>query len=152
MTRTLRDAHHSAWKGFLTVHTVLVDCVEQELAQAKLPALAWYDVLWALEQAPEHRLRLSELADALVLQRSNLTRLIDRLESAGLVYRQVCETDRRGAFAQVTQQGLAMRQKMWPVYEAAIAKYFAANLSDEEAEVLVRVWQRMLGCARPGKN
>jgi DNA-binding MarR family transcriptional regulator len=144
MAIPLSDAHNSAWRLFLTAHTVLVNCIEQELAQANLPPLAWYDVLWALEQAPGQRLRLSELADALVLQRSNLTRLVDRLENADLVRRQVCDTDRRGAFAEITPEGLAMRQRIWQVYETAIAKYFATSLSNSTVEMLTQSLNQML--------
>ena len=140
----LSDAHNSAWRLFLTTHTVLMNCIEQELAQANLPPLAWYDVLWALEQSPGQRLRLSELADALVLQRSNLTRLVDRLENAELVRRQVCDTDRRGAFAEITPDGLAMRQRIWQVYGGAIAKYFATSLNNSEVEMFARSLNQIL--------
>ncbi|HEY9742503.1 MAG TPA: MarR family transcriptional regulator, partial [Coleofasciculaceae cyanobacterium] len=98
MTTNLDESHNATWRLFLTSHALLIDLIEQELAQAGLPPLAWYDVLFALYEAPDHRMRLHELADAIVLRRSNLTRLVDRLEAAGLVCRKSCPTDRRGAF------------------------------------------------------
>jgi DNA-binding MarR family transcriptional regulator len=148
MTSNLDESRNAVWRLFLTTHAVLIDQIEQELAQAGLPSLTWYDVLFVLDEAPNHRLRLHELADAIVLRRSNLTRLIDRLEAAGLVYRESCPTDRRGAFAVITEAGLAMRQQMWPVYAEAIAKYFAQHLSDTEVEVLAETLKRILTLAR----
>ena len=87
MTSTLDAERNVAWRMFLTTHAVLIDSIEQELAQAGMPPLTWYDILLALSLAPEHRLRMNELAKAIVLDRSNLTRLIDRLEAKGLVCR-----------------------------------------------------------------
>lgn len=148
MTTNLDESRNAAWRLFLTTHLKVVNLIEQELAQAGLPPLAWYDVLLALSESPEHRLRMHELAETLVLDRSNLTRLLDRLESAGLACRKSCPTDRRGAFAAITEQGLEMLQQMWPVYTCAIAKYFARHLNDKEVEVFTKVLERMLACTK----
>ncbi len=148
MTTNLDESRNVVWRLFLTTHALLIDRIEQELAQAGLPPLAWYDVLFALYEAPEQCLRLHELAEALVLQRSNLTRLVDRLEAADLVCRKACPTDRRGAFAAITDKGLAMRQQMWSVYAQAIEKYFAAHLSEAEVDVLREAMSRLLTAAR----
>lgn len=148
MTTNLDESHNVAWRLFLTTHAMLVDLIEQELAQAGLPSLVWYDVLWTLEKTPTHRLRLHELADAMILQRSNLTRLVDRLEVAGLVCRESCPSDRRGAFAVITEAGLAMRQQMWSTYAQCIAKYFATHLSNAEVEALTKAMERLLAAAR----
>jgi DNA-binding MarR family transcriptional regulator len=147
MTTNLDNSYNTVWRLFLTTHALLVERVEQDLANAELPPLAWYDVLWALEEAPNHRLRLHELADAIVLRRSNLTRLVDRLEAAGLVCRKSCPSDRRGAFAEITEAGLAMRKQMWSVYAPSIAQYFAIHLSDTEVDVLTQVLERLLASA-----
>ena len=106
------------------------------LASADLPALAWYDVLWELEQAPERKLRMHELAQRIVLSRSNLTRLADRLESAGLLAREACPNDRRGNFCVVTDVGRAMRKKMWPVYRDQIKVLFSDRIDDKQAKVM----------------
>jgi DNA-binding MarR family transcriptional regulator len=126
----------------------LFELMERELAEAKLPPLAWYDVLWSLEQAPEQRLRLHELADAMIIQRSNLTRLIDRLEAQGLVCRRSCPSDRRGAYAAITEAGKAKRQEMWQVYSQAIAKYFAQHLDAADLATFDRVLDQVIGYAR----
>ncbi|MBD2105134.1 MarR family winged helix-turn-helix transcriptional regulator [Leptolyngbya sp. FACHB-261] len=144
MSINLENSRSSLWRLFLTAHTQLLGRIEHELAEAGLPPLEWYDVLLALKEAPDQRLRLSELAQAVLLTRSNLTRLVDRLEAAGLVRRESCPTDRRGAFAVLTEQGLAMQQKMWPVYAQGIAEHFARYLNDSEVKVLTEALSRML--------
>lgn len=130
---------NTAWRLFLKTHTVLLEKMEQALKQDNLPDLSWYDVLWALEESSYQRLRLHELANALVLQRSNLTRLIDRMEQVGLVKREICDSDRRGAFAVITQEGLAVRQQMWQVYSQSIYAHFAQQLSEEQIASLTQV-------------
>jgi DNA-binding MarR family transcriptional regulator len=137
----------SAWPAFLTAHAVLVSEVERRLKEAELPELAWYDVLWALERAPKRRLRMHELADAVVVSRSNLTRLADRLESNGLVSRERCDDDRRSSFAVLTDAGSEMRKRMWPVYRAAIEELFDDHLSADEQASLRAVLQRLLEAA-----
>lgn len=138
----------SVWPLFLTAHAVLVERIEARLAAEGLPPLAWYDVLWALERAPDRRLRMSELADHVVLSRSNLTRLVDRLEEAGVVARERSEEDRRGAYAVLTDEGRAVRRKMWPTYEAGIREVFDSQIGDTEARLMAAALQRMLGAAR----
>ena len=140
----LTAAQNTAWRLFLKTHAVLLEHIEQALKQADLPDLSWYDVLWALEEAPDHRLRLHELAAALVLQRSNLTRLVDRMEQAGFVKRESCQSDRRGAFAIMTQAGLVLRQQMWQVYAQSIHQHFAQALSEEQIAVLTQVFRLLL--------
>jgi DNA-binding MarR family transcriptional regulator len=140
----LSASQNSAWRLFLKTHAVLLEKIERELKQAKLPDLSWYDVLWALEEAPNQRLRLHELAEALVLQRSNLTRLVDRIEHMGLVRRETCDSDRRGAFAVITPKGLALRQQMWQVYSQSIHRHFAERLSEEEIAALTQAFKALL--------
>ncbi len=134
----------SAWALFLTVHAVVVSRIEQRLRAAHLPELAWYDVLWALERAPENRLRMHELAEMTVISRSNLTRLVDRLEAAGLVTRDRDCADRRGAYAVLTAAGRAKRQKIWPVYSMAIESLFDAYMSAAESVVMRKALMRVL--------
>jgi DNA-binding MarR family transcriptional regulator len=123
------DGSSHTWALLLSAHSVLLSAMEQRLKQAELPPLAWYDVLWALEQAPGQRLRMRELAMRLVLTRFNATRLVDRLEQEGLVARQKSKDDRRGADAVLTAKGRALRIKMWPVYRTAIDEIFNCHLS-----------------------
>ncbi|MBD1866423.1 MarR family transcriptional regulator [Cyanobacteria bacterium FACHB-471] len=140
----LDEARNSLWRLFLTVHTRLVEQVEQDLKQAGLPPFEWYDVLVALKQAPGRRLRLSELAEVLLVNRTNITRLADRLEKAGLIRREACVDDRRGAFAVLTKAGSAMQQKMWKVYSQSIAQYFGRYLTEADVAVFTRALSAML--------
>lgn len=139
----LTDAENTAWHRLLRIHKILLNQMEQALKQANLPELSWYDVLWALEESPRHQLRLHELADRLVLQRSNLTRLIDRMVKAGLVTRESCERDRRGAFAILTAEGLVMRRAMWQVYSQSIYSHFGQRLSDEQVSSLNQAFDEL---------
>jgi DNA-binding MarR family transcriptional regulator len=144
MGKSLETTKGSVWAVFLTAHAVLIEEIEARLAAADLPPLGWYDVLWALERAGARRLRMRELADMTVISRSNLTRLVDRLESAALVERERAEEDRRGAFAVITTQGRVMRKKMWPVYSAAIKELFEDHISEREAAQMGDTLRRML--------
>lgn len=138
------DSSSRAWPLFLATHSRLMERIEDALACAKLPPLAWYDVLWELEKAPNQRLRMHELAERIVLSRSHLTRLADRLQAAGLLRREPCPDDRRGSYCVITQAGLETRATMWPVYGEQIEALFACHLNAAEAEVLVKALTRML--------
>jgi DNA-binding MarR family transcriptional regulator len=138
----------SAWAALLTARALVVDAVEVRLAEASLPELAWYDVLWALERAGGARLRMHELAAQTVITRSNLTRLVDRLEAAGLVARERDAEDRRGAFAVLTPAGRELRARMWKVYGRAIDELFDRHLSAAEAAALRACLLRVIEAAR----
>jgi DNA-binding MarR family transcriptional regulator len=140
----LDDLRNSVWRLFITVNVKLLDRIKAKFSQAGLPTMEWYDVLLTLKEAPKNRLRLSELAERVLLSRSNLTRLVDRLEKAGLLYREACPSDRRGTFAVLTEAGLAMQREMWVVYAEGIAEYFGSHLDDDEAKVMQQVLKRML--------
>jgi DNA-binding MarR family transcriptional regulator len=143
MSVNLSKAHNLAWRKFLTAHVILIEQIERDLAWAKLPPLSWYDVLFALSAAPDRKLRLHELAQAVLLSRSNLTRLVDRLEGAGLIERESCEIDRRGAFAVITEEGIAMLDRMWSIYGGGIERYFACHLDPTEVKLLIKILDRM---------
>jgi DNA-binding MarR family transcriptional regulator len=146
--KSLEASKGSVWALFLTTHAVLVETIERRFADADLPPFGWYDVMWGLERAENQKLRMSELADKVVLSRSNLTRLVDRLEDAGLVRRERSEEDRRGAFAVLTDDGKAMRRRMWPVYSKAIKELFEDRVSDAQAQVMGTALRAILDAAR----
>lgn len=146
---TLSESQNTLWRLFVVAHAKLLDRIEARLAEADLPPLEWYDVLLALKKAPDFRLRLSELADKVLLSRSNLTRLVDRLENADLLCRRNCPDDRRGTYAVLTEAGLAMQQTMWGVYSQAIVEYFASHLEEEEERVLHKALNRILTTIDP---
>lgn len=138
----------SAWPAFIMAHDALVVQIEERLRAADLPDLNWYVVLWVLERAPDQRLRMHELADTAVIARSNLTRLVDKLEKQGLVARERVAGDRRGAYARITAQGSDMRSRMWTVYGPAIDELFLSHLSVEENAMLRDIMMRLLAVTR----
>jgi DNA-binding MarR family transcriptional regulator len=141
------DSKGHAWAVLLTAHATLVEKIESALAAADLPPLGWYDVLWELEKA-NGRLRMHELARRVVLSKSNLSRLADRLEDAGLIERQDSPRDGRGYDLVLTRSGRAMRKQMWPVYEAGIERLFSSHLTVEEARVVGEALGRAVKAAR----
>ncbi len=122
-----------AWARLLRSTRELLEQVQQGLADASLPPLEWYDVLLELDLAEDRRLRFFDLGERLLLSRSNLTRLCDRMEKQGLIGREQCAEDRRGLYAVLTPAGAALRARMWPVYRRAVEQCFGTHLSDEEA-------------------
>ena len=142
MSASVPDKTVTAWARLLRAQQVLVERVEGDLKRAGLPPLGWYDVLLELSRNDTGRLRQFELGEKVLLSKHNLSRLLDRLETEGLLGRQVCEEDRRGAHVVITRQGRALLKKMWPVYEQAIGKHFGRLLSEEEAVRLGNLLQR----------
>src|SRR5260221_3411177 len=147
MTRD-QDAKGQAWAVLLTAHGTVIEKGEAALAGAKRPPMAWYDVLWELEKAEGGKLRMHELARRIVLSRSNLTRLADRLEDARLIEREDTPHDRRGYHCVITRAGLAMRRKMWPIYKAEIERLFSRHITVEEARTLGDALARLVKAAR----
>jgi DNA-binding MarR family transcriptional regulator len=137
------EARLVAWRALLNAHAAAVGAIERDLAAAGRVPLTWYDVLVALSEAPGERLRLHELADRVVLSRSGLTRLVDRLEAAGLLRREACPTDRRGAFAVLTPEGAATLRQTWPTYAHGIATHFARHLTEAEAGTVATALERV---------
>lgn len=138
------DPKGRAWALLLTTHATLIERIEGALSVADLPPLAWYDVLWELEKAEGGKMRMSELAERVVLSRSNLTRLADRLEKAKLLRRESCADDKRGAYCAITSTGLEMRKRMWPVYCEQIDRLFGQHISTSEAKLMVDAFTRIL--------
>jgi DNA-binding MarR family transcriptional regulator len=120
----------------LNAHASVLGRVEEALAAADLPPLTWYDVLWAVRRAPGKQARMADLADGLTLSRGGITKLVDRLEAAGLLRRERTEDDGRGFYAVLTDDGERMLRRMWPVYAAVLRETFVDALSEDEAGVI----------------
>jgi DNA-binding MarR family transcriptional regulator len=142
------EIHLAAWRALLNAHVTAVAAIERDLSVADALPLTWYDVLVALWEAPGHRLRLHELADRVVLSRSGLTRLIDRLEAARLLRREPCPDDRRGAFAVLTAEGRAAQLRAWPTYARGISEHFARHLTLAEAADMASALERVRALER----
>jgi DNA-binding MarR family transcriptional regulator len=138
-----------AWRGFLVAHAHLTRRISRNLAAAGLPDLTWYDLLWALYQQPERRLRVNELAHEVVLSPTGMSRLVDRVEAAGSVRREVDPADRRALQIVITDEGIELLRRMWPVYAKGIEEHFAPFLA-RSPQRLREVFERMAASADAG--
>ena len=125
----------NTWRAFLRAHSTMLRRIGRDLDEAGMPPLTWYDVLAALRDAPEQRLRQIELAERVLLSTSGLSRLIDRIESDGLVRRVQCPEDRRSLHVELTPEGGEMLDRMWPVYARGIAEDFLPALGTNPREI-----------------
>lgn len=138
----LTERQLDAWRAFIRAHAGLIDLLGHELEAERGLPLTFYDVLVNLSEAGG-RLRMSDLADAVVLSRSGVTRVVDRMERTGYVKRERCPSDRRGSFATLTAKGQRALREAWPVHARGVAEHFAGKLSDDEAALIADVFQRM---------
>lgn len=125
-----KDPVPRAWVAIQRFGPALLERVEARVQDAGLPALEWYDVLWAIER--EGPLRQRDLANHMLLKRYSISRLIDRLEAEGLVERRECPGDARGQLLHLTPAGAKLRKEMWAVYGKAMREALAP-LSEKEA-------------------
>lgn len=151
MDGPLDEFHLAAWRAFINAHAAVIDRIEERLAEARRLPLTSYDVLVALAEAPGRRLRMNDLANrVVVLSRSGVTRLVDRLEAEGLLRRERTAADRRGAYAVITEKGVEELDRARPVYARAIDEFFARHLDDGEVRTITAALQRVDAVARRG--
>ena len=144
----MEDEALDTWRAFLNAHAHVTRRIGRDLAEAGLPDLGWYDLLWTLYRAPERRLRVNELAREVVLSPTAMSRFVDRAERAGVVRREADPADRRALQVALTDEGVALLRKMWPVYERGIEEHFAAHLGASPAR-LRRVLERRRPTSAP---
>jgi len=140
----LDDRELRAWRGMLRVHATLTKALDAELEAAHGLPLSSYEVLMHLADADGQRMRMSDLADMVILSRSGLTRLVDRLEREGLIARQSCPSDARGSYATLTGAGRRKLDAARATHLAGVRSLFLAQFSAEEQEVLGAAWERVL--------
>ncbi len=145
--RAIEDQHLRAWHDFLRTFKVTVGSLEREMQEERGLPLAWYDILLALNFAPDRRLRLQVLADSVMLSRSGLTRLVDRMTEAGLVERAPCQEDRRGTFAVLTEEGREAFRAAAPGHMERVSEHFASVMDDDDVRDLRRVLGKVLDAA-----
>ena len=137
----LSHAHHMAWRAIVQGHAALVERIGREVGAAGGVSPDSYDVMLALSNAPGGRLKMGELACHVVLSRSGLTRLMDRMEASGWVARELAADDRRSFEAHLTSAGEEAFRTTWPLYARAIASVLAP-LSQNEAQQLAELLDR----------
>lgn len=134
----------AAWRGLLRVHAALFKALDAELEAEHGVPLSSYEVLIYLRSAPERRLRMADLAERVLLSRSGMTRLVDRLEREGLLAREQCSKDARGCFAALTERGEAFLDEARPTHLAGVRERFLRHFSPAELELLAECWERVV--------
>jgi DNA-binding MarR family transcriptional regulator len=135
---TADDPRLGAWRAFLEAHARLARRLDDELRAGHGISLAEYDALLQLARAPGRRLRMNQLADRVILSRSGITRLVDRLVAAGLVERTACSTDARGAEAVLTEAGLERLRQAARTHLAGIDRYFVSVVDPSDLPTVER--------------
>jgi DNA-binding MarR family transcriptional regulator len=135
-----------SWALLHKVQRLLIDRVGTSLKNNDLPPLDWYDVLLELHRNKESGLRQFELCELVLLNKHNLSRLIDRLEKQNLVRRDSCEEDGRGNRIKITSEGHTLLKQMWPIYGASIQEEFGDKLDEKEQSELASLLDKLLKC------
>ena len=133
-----------AWARLVRAEQLVLGRIEAALKAAGLPPLAWYDVLLELSREPAGKLRPLELERRTLLAQYNASRLIDRMERAGLVAREAHPEDGRGQLVAITAEGRALQKRMWRVYGPAIAEHVGCKLGRGEAAELAALLEKLI--------
>ncbi|GAA4900095.1 MarR family winged helix-turn-helix transcriptional regulator [Streptomyces coeruleoprunus] len=131
----LSDAEQCAWRTYLDVQRLLTYQLEKDLQPFGLTNND-YEILVNLSESAERRMRMSDLAAATLQSKSRLSHQITRMENAGLVRRENCESDRRGLYAVLTEQGMETMQKVAPHHVESVRRHFIDQLSPDALQGL----------------
>src|SRR5215218_7467306 len=142
--RELTATELAAWRGLLRVHSAVAKRLDAQLESEHELPLSSYEVLINLQAAPGRRLRMAELADRVLLSRSGMTRLVDRLERDGLLVRDVCASDARGCFAVLTDAGDELLARARTTHLDGVHQAFLSHLAEDDLRQLAGVWERVL--------
>jgi DNA-binding MarR family transcriptional regulator len=127
-----RDEAMAAMQALLDTHRVIADAIERQLRDEAGLSLAQWEVLYHLDQAPAGRLRMVDITRQLCVSKSGVTQLVDRLERAGLVARELSPSDRRLIYATLTEQGTETLRRSGPVWAPIVERHFARHLSADD--------------------
>ncbi len=132
----LDEEEQQTWRTWLRHSLLLFDRLDAELRHSHGLGLADYEILVQLSEAPDHRLRMSDLAEQALVSRSRLTHRVDRLVAAGLVERRPCPTDRRGLFAVLSADGQRVLDEAAPTHVEGVRRYAIDPLSPDTRRAL----------------
>lgn len=152
MTTASDDQRLASWRAFLLTYATVMRELEREMQQEQDLPLTWYDILAHLDSAPRGAVRMQELAETVLLSRSGLTRLVDRMELSGLVERHPCEEDRRGTYAVITNRGEESLMQAMPGHINSIEDHFLRYLDVFDVQALLRVLTKVLDGERPAET
>ncbi|MER7335972.1 MULTISPECIES: MarR family transcriptional regulator [unclassified Micromonospora] len=139
MTRWLDPDEQRTWRAFLTASRALMETLDRELQHDAGMPHAYYEILVRLSEAPQRRLRMSDLAEASGSSRSRLSHAVARLEAAGWVRREECPTDRRGQIAVLTDEGFATLAAAAPGHVEGVRRHLFDALSPAQVDQLRRI-------------
>lgn len=144
MPRWLTSDEQSAWRVFIEAGSRLFDGLDRQLQRDAGLSHADYEVLVRLSEAPHRRMRMSELADQALVSRSRLSHAVGRLESQGLLRREACETDRRGTFAVLTDEGFTRLEAVAPGHVAEVRRLLFDHLDSPQVKALEEISRAVL--------
>jgi DNA-binding MarR family transcriptional regulator len=140
--RWLNAAEMKAWRRYIIASRRLLEALDLDLASHEL-SMADYEVLAQLSDAPERKLRMSELAEVAMLSRSRLSHRIKVMEQAGWVKREACPDDKRGFFAVMTAKGWKAIVGAAPDHVESVRTRFVDHLTKEDQRVLAEIFERV---------
>ncbi len=138
-----------AWRNYIAGQALLLGRLGRELQDTHGLAFADYEILVRLSEKDDHRQRMTSLAEEVVASKSRLSHQVARLEAEGLVRREVCDSDGRGVFAVLTDEGFARLEAAAPDHLHGVREHFVDLLDDEERRVIGDVFERIVGKLRP---
>ena len=148
--RWLNEDEQYAWRAYLEMTLVLQDLLDRDLQREARMPLGYYEILVRLSETENRTLRMSELAEATKSSRSRLSHAVSRLEEYGWVERQPCDTDRRGAWAHLTDQGFAVLEKAAPFHVTGVREYLFDALDPDDVAHLRKIGQKVLAHLNEG--
>lgn len=149
-TRWLTPEEQRAWRAYVAASSLLEDALDRQLQQeAGLPHL-YYSVLAALSEAPDRRMRMTDLAEHQKITRSRLTYAVTRLEKDGVVRREDCQWDKRGSVAVLTDEGMALLERTAPGHVETVRKAVFDHLSPEQIGQFEEICAAIAGAIQGG--
>lgn len=143
MENHFTELEMGAWGGLLSFYGHMMRIIEADLTENARITHAEYEVLLRLSWAEGHRMRIQDLAAQSLLTRSGISRVVERMEKAGLVTREVAAEDRRGAYAVLTEAGLARLQKAGQTHMDVVRQHFLKFFNEAELAQMAEFWQRL---------
>jgi DNA-binding MarR family transcriptional regulator len=140
----LDDDHFHAWLNLVQAHSVVSSRIESRLDAAVGLSLPEHELLIRLSQAPDRQLRMYDLASLLLLSKSGITRLVDRLERRNLVAREMSDSDRRVVLACLTDEGAELLEQARPFIAGGVEEFFSRHLNPREIDALRGALRKVL--------
>jgi DNA-binding MarR family transcriptional regulator len=143
-TRWLDAAEQEAWRAWMYSSQLLQAQLDRELTRETGISMTYYEILVQLSEAPDQRMRMSQLADECLSSRSRLSHAVARLEERGWIQRQTCPEDGRGQLAVLTDEGFAALESAAPVHVASVRAHLFDQLSPAQVEAMRDVGETLL--------